>query len=75
MYDFAIIGSGYGGFIPALRLIEKGFSVVALEKGKEFADTDFKQSYSPTYFRKLYDCYYTDDFQTFFTTAAIIAAQ
>ncbi|MFX9246720.1 FAD-binding protein, partial [Acinetobacter baumannii] len=59
MYDFAIVGSGYGGFIPALRLTEQGFSVIVLEKGKEFADADFKQSYSPAYFRKLYDCWYT----------------
>jgi choline dehydrogenase-like flavoprotein len=69
MYDFAIVGSGYGGFIPALRLAENGFSVVVLEKGREFAESDFRQSYSPAYFRKLYDCHYTSDFQAFFTTA------
>lgn len=69
MYDFAIIGSGYGGFIPALRLAEAGFSVVVLEKGKEFADSDFKQTYSPDYFRTLYDCAYTSDYKAFFTTA------
>ena len=68
-YDFTIIGSGYGGFIPALRLSESGFSVVVLEKGKKFAQADFKQSYSPAYFRDLYDCYYTSDYQAFFTTA------
>lgn len=72
MYDFAIIGSGYGGFIPALRLAEAGFSVVVLEKGKAFADSDFKQSYSPAYFRKLYDCWYTSDYQAFFTTSRIL---
>ncbi len=72
MHDFAIIGSGYGGFIPALRLAEAGFSVIVLEKGKAFADSDFKQSYSPAYFRKLYDCWYTSDYQAFFTTARIL---
>ena len=72
MYDFAIIGSGYGGFIPALRLAEAGFSVIVLEKGKAFADSDFRQSYSPSYFRKLYDCWYTSDYQAFFTTARIL---
>lgn len=72
MYDFAIVGSGYGGFIPALRLTEQGFSVIVLEKGKEFADADFKQSYSPAYFRKLYDCWYTSDYAAFFTTARIL---
>lgn len=72
MYDFAIIGSGYGGFIPALRLAEAGFSVVVLEKGNAFADSDFKQSYSPAYFRRLYDCWYTSDYQAFFTTSRIL---
>lgn len=72
MYDFAIIGSGYGGFIPTLRLAEAGFSVVVLEKGKAFADSDFKQSYSPAYFRKLYDCWYTSDYQAFFTTSRVL---
>ena len=72
MYDFAIIGSGYGGFIPALRLAESGFSVIVLEKGNAFADSDFKQSYSPAYFRKLYDCWYTSDYQAFFTTSRIL---
>lgn len=67
--DFAIIGSGYGGFIPALRLAAQGFSVVVFEKGKAHRDEDFKQSYAPDYFRTLYDCAYTNDFQTFFTTA------
>lgn len=72
MYDFAIIGSGYGGFIPALRLAEAGFSVAVLEKGREFSDSDFKQSYSPAYFRKLYDCWYSDDYNAFFTTSRIL---
>ncbi len=72
MYDFAIIGSGYGGFIPALRLAEAGFSVIVLEKGKEYADSDFRQSYSPAYFRQLYDCWYTSDYKAFFTTARIL---
>jgi enediyne biosynthesis protein E9 len=69
IYDFAIVGSGYGGFIPALRLAEHGFSVVVLEKGREFADSDFRQSYSPSYFRKLYDCWYASDYAAFYTTA------
>lgn len=72
IYDFAIIGSGYGGFIPALRLAEAGFSVLVLEKGSAWADSDFKQSYSPAYFRKLYDCWYTADYKAFFTTASIL---
>lgn len=72
VYDFAIIGSGYGGFIPALRLAQNGCKVLVLEKGKAFADSDFKQSFSPSYMRKLYDCSYTSDYQAFFTTARIL---
>ena len=34
VYDYVIIGSGFGGSVSALRLIEKGYSVLVLEKGK-----------------------------------------
>jgi cholesterol oxidase len=40
-YDFAIIGSGFGGSISAMRLKEKGYSVLVLERGKRFADDDY----------------------------------
>ena len=33
-YDFIIIGSGFGGSVSALRLAEKGYSVLVIEKGK-----------------------------------------
>ena len=44
VYDYVIIGSGFGGSVSALRLIEKGYSVLILEKGKRFADIDFAKS-------------------------------
>ena len=44
MYDFAIIGSGFGGSVSALRLAEKGYSVLVLERGKRFRDEDFAKS-------------------------------
>jgi cholesterol oxidase len=44
VYDYVIIGSGFGGSVSALRLIEKGYSVLVLEKGKRFADKDFAKS-------------------------------
>ena len=43
-YDWIVIGSGFGGSVSALRLAEKGYSVLVLEQGKEFAATDFAKS-------------------------------
>jgi cholesterol oxidase len=39
--DFAIIGSGFGGSVAALRLAEKGYRVLVLERGKRFNDDDY----------------------------------
>ena len=44
VYDYVIIGSGFGGSVSAMRLTEKGYSVLVLEKGKRFKDTDFAKS-------------------------------
>ena len=44
MYDYVIIGSGFGGSVSALRLTEKGYSVLVLERGKRFRDEDFARS-------------------------------
>ena len=43
-YDYVIIGSGFGGSVSAMRLTEKGYSVLVLEKGKRFRDQDFAKS-------------------------------
>ena len=43
-YDYVIIGSGFGGSVSAMRLVEKGYSVLVLEKGKRYRDQDFAQS-------------------------------
>jgi cholesterol oxidase len=44
IYDYVIVGSGFGGSVSAMRLTEKGYSVLVLEKGKRFKDTDFAKS-------------------------------
>jgi cholesterol oxidase len=44
IYDFIIIGSGFGGSVAAMRLTEKGYNVLVLEKGKRFSCTDLPKS-------------------------------
>ncbi len=43
-YDYVIIGSGFGGSVSALRLAEKGYSVLVLEKGRWFKAEDFAKN-------------------------------
>ncbi|MES2919463.1 MAG: FAD-dependent oxidoreductase [Pseudomonadota bacterium] len=38
--DIAIIGSGFGGSVSALRLAEKGWRVTVLEQGRQLSDAD-----------------------------------
>ena len=33
-YDFIVVGSGFGGSVSGLRLTEKGYRVLMLEKGR-----------------------------------------
>jgi len=40
-FDYVIIGSGFGGSVSALRLTEKGYQVLVLERGKRYRDEDF----------------------------------
>jgi len=39
--DYAVIGSGFGGSVSAMRLAQKGYSVLVLERGKRYEDKDF----------------------------------
>ncbi|MEN8122006.1 MAG: GMC oxidoreductase [Bacteroidota bacterium] len=43
-YDYIIIGSGFGGAVSALRLTEKGYKVLVIEKGKWFGDDDLPKT-------------------------------
>lgn len=43
-YDFVVVGSGFGGSVSAMRLTEKGYSVLVLERGKRYRDEDFPRS-------------------------------
>ncbi|WP_375000500.1 GMC oxidoreductase [Aeromicrobium sp. CTD01-1L150] len=43
-HDVIVIGSGFGGSVSALRLVEKGYDVAVLEAGKRFRDEDFAKT-------------------------------
>jgi cholesterol oxidase len=43
-YDYIIIGSGFGGSVSALRLVEKGYRVLTLEQGSELKAEDFPRT-------------------------------
>ena len=43
-YDYIIVGSGFGGSVSALRLSQKGYKVLVVEKGKWYRANDFAKS-------------------------------
>lgn len=43
-YDYVVVGSGFGGAVAALRLSEKGYKVLVVEKGKWYRSGDFPKS-------------------------------
>ncbi|WP_455904975.1 GMC oxidoreductase [Microbacterium sp.] len=42
--DVVVIGSGFGGAVAALRLVEKGYRVRVYEAGRRFEDEDFPKT-------------------------------
>ncbi len=43
-YDYIVIGSGFGGSVASLRLVEKGYRVCVIEAGKRFEPADFPKT-------------------------------
>ncbi len=43
-FDYIVIGSGFGGSVSAMRLAEKGYTVLVIEKGKRWKSADFPKS-------------------------------
>jgi cholesterol oxidase len=44
LFDFVVVGSGFGGSVSAWRLTEKGYRVLVLERGKRFQAQDFART-------------------------------
>ena len=44
VYDYVIIGSGFGGSVSAWRLTQKGYSVLVIERGKRWNADDFPKT-------------------------------
>jgi len=64
--DVVVVGSGFGGSIPALRLARAGRSVRVLEQGPRFEARDFEQSWSFRAQARLFVTYQSSDFKVFF---------
>ena len=43
-FDYIVVGSGFGGSVSAMRLSEKGYKVLVLEKGKRWRNEDYPTS-------------------------------
>ena len=50
--DVLVIGSGFGGAAPALRLAQAGFQVHMIEKGESIGTADFRQTQDPRYLKR-----------------------
>ncbi len=44
LFDYVVVGSGFGGSVSAMRLSEKGYRVLVLEQGKRFGAQDFPKT-------------------------------
>ncbi len=43
-FDYIVVGSGFGGSVSALRLAQKGYSVLVIESGKRWKSEEFPKT-------------------------------
>jgi choline dehydrogenase-like flavoprotein len=60
-WDFIVVGSGYGGLLPAWRLTRAGANVLLVERGSGQTHPAFRQSWDPLYLQSFYDFGYSTD--------------
>lgn len=65
-FDVVIVGSGFGGAIPALRLAESGRRVLVLEQGERLTERDFHMEWSFRKQARLFVSYTSRDYTVFF---------
>lgn len=44
IYDYVVIGSGFGGSVASQRLAKKGYTVLVLGQEKRYEPSDFPKS-------------------------------
>ena len=71
-FDVVIVGSGFGGSIPALRLAQANKKVLVLEQGRVYTEQDFKQSWDLKYLSNLLSITTSDDYATFFRSGMVL---
>ncbi|MGB9736662.1 MAG: FAD-dependent oxidoreductase, partial [bacterium] len=72
LYDAIIIGSGFGGAIPALRLAQANKKVLVLEQGRVFTEKDFKQTWDFKYSSQFMSVTTSDDYNSFFRAGMVL---
>ncbi len=43
-FDVIVVGSGFGGSVAALRLVEKGYRVAVIEAGRRFDESTYPKT-------------------------------
>ncbi len=71
-FDAVIIGSGFGGAIPALRLAQANKKVLVLEQGRVYTENDFKQTWDLKYLSNMMSITTSDDYAVFFRSGMVL---